>query len=230
MRIILPHRRRSAIPALLAGVALSFFCGCHGTEPPPGPPTIDPCHTTLIRAAEAFRDGDYPGAVALFSRMTVEHHFPYKADALYGMACARLLMAESPAQHEEALSLWSEWNGRYGDPPSDPAAPPDPMHEISVLFQKRLLERLEEATFRSEMPDTPTAEEPPREGCPPTVGEIPTIGALRDLLRRREKEIQHLRRQNVRMSKAIQGLKDQIQAIEDIHQDINEKKKEMGIP
>lgn len=225
------HGRRSVVSALLAGAALSLICGCHGTEPPPSPPPIDPARVALTRAAEAFRDGDYPGAVALFSRMMAELHFPAKADALYGLACARLLMAETPAQREEALSLWGEWSVRHGDPPPNPMEPPDPAREISFLFQKRLLERLEESDLRAELPEPNVPDNAPREDRPaPPPGQAQNVGALREQLRRKEKEIQHLRRQNVRMSKAIQGLKDQIQAIEDIHQDINEKKKEMGIP
>ncbi len=209
----------------------------------------------LAEANDAFKNKSYIKAEQLFKKL---YGGAYSHDvrriALYGLACTRFILAENDDNLNHAFDLWYSWYKI----PSEYISVEDP-RMMEPVFEKIISRRWTFDTFTEKIPmdespdsliDTeylqkspPSIVEDPSEkefgDEKPTVdknqipgGDIGTSSPgieIQYLLESREKEILKLRQQLGSMEKNIKSLKNQIHAIEEIHQEIFEKKKGMRL-
>jgi len=188
-------------------------------EKPPDPEFI-----ALRIANQALQSGDYKKALEGYSLLTHSSDDKIARKANYGLACAKLSLAENPEDVREALMLWDAWSKH---------APADLEDEdpriLGPLLKSRILPKPNKIETR------------------PAVISDEKLG-LEKLLRTKEKEIQQLNDrlkvmedeiQNILekqadyvgvMESEIQTMRDKIKSLEAIDQKIKEKKKEVSSP
>jgi hypothetical protein len=209
----------------------------------------------LADANDSFKNKSFVRAEELFTRL---YGGAYSHDvrriALYGLACTRLVLAANDDEFNQAFDLWYSWYNI----PSGNISGEDPRMMASV-FEKMISRRwgfdafsekpiMDEAsddminTGYPEKSPSNIVENPSEKGldyAQPAMdkNQLPIIGIdtsspgmeIQYLLESREKEILKLRQQLGSMEKNIKSLKNQIHAIEEIHQEIFEKKKGMRL-
>ena len=162
----------------------------------------------------AFQRGDYRTAQKYFegvSKRALDETLRRKG--LYGLACTRLVVAQTPDEYNAALNLWELWNQM---------APPELVGEDPRMVAQ-LLPRL----YPTELTKISPASEVPPPGSSRSSA-TPAVRVVKDKecekqLRESERELQRLKRQ-------IRTLRLQIEALEAIHRKIQEKKKEVSSP
>jgi hypothetical protein len=235
---------------------LAFFfhlLGCMGHIPTQYPSSSKP-RLMLAEANDAFQHKAYVKAEELFSKLTGEvYHHDIRRIALYGLACTSFVLAENDHELNQAFDLWYSWS----QIPSENISEEDP-RMMKPVFEKIIsngwtFDTLHEKSFQNETPDTYIQNEYSQPFANPTessslkefsyeksmlnkdrmpISSMETSGPVTDiqyLLESREKEILKLRQQLGSMEKNIRLLKNQIHAIEEIHQEIFEKKKGMHL-
>jgi len=185
---------------------------------------LDPEFIALRIANQALQNGDYKKALEGYSLLTHSADDKIARKAHYGLACAKLSLAENPEDVREALMLWDAWSKH---------APADLEDEdpriLGPLLKSRILPKPNKIETR------------------PAVIPDEKLG-LEKLLRTKEKEIQQLNDrlkvmeneiQNILekqadyvgvMESEIQTMRDKIKSLEAIDQKIKEKKKEVSSP
>ncbi len=187
----------------------------------------------LGAAMALYDDDDFQRAAEHFQLLWTTATDPaVKKEALHGLACSRLVLADKPEEFDTARELWRQW--KYTTGPGIP-------ENYRVLYGPVM-----EKWFSTEYcgPLCPQIEEEtpvPPLSCPEIALPVESYyGAyaeaaaqnteLRNRLKKRENEIRTLQQQASKMEKAVKALKSQIAAIEEIHQEINEKKKGIQTP
>lgn len=182
---------------LLSGCA-QFF---HGSDP--AAPVKD-LRAAYILAVDSYLAGQYEKAVSIFQRLSGNTLDPVLArKAYYGLACARLATAKTPAELREALSIWNTWVQMTpeGLPSEDPR------------LVTPLLPRLTPSGSSTESPPLLTEEEISKElantkrlaGCQEETGKV------KESLRKKTAE--------------AEALRSQLNALDRLHQEISMKKK-----
>jgi hypothetical protein len=184
----------------------------------------DPDLIALRIANQAIQNGDFKKALEGYEILQHSSDDKIARKARYGLACAKLGLAENPEDVREALMLWDAWSKH---------APADLEDEdpriLRPLLKSRILPKPNKIRTR------------------PAVISDEKLG-LEKLLRAKEKEIQQLNdRLKVMeneiqtmlkkqadyvgvLEKQIQTLRDKIKSLEAIDQKIKEKKKEVSSP
>ncbi len=231
--IILPprerKRRRRWATLVLTAALLLLASGCalapggNGSRNRAAGVTAD--QQALNRGLEAFQTGDYRRAGELFERLRSSGDPQVARKALYGLACARLVLAETPAQYAAALVLWQEWNRR---------APLKYRDEDPRMLAPLLGRLLSPRAVRKPAPAKKTAG-----------GQSATVPAKRyracqDRLREMETRISNMEAQKKllqyyvdytgKLEGEIWNLKHKINSLEAIDKKILEKKKELSSP
>lgn len=209
----------------------------------------------LADANDAFKNKSFVMAEELFSKLYGKTHSnDVRRIALYGLACTRLVLATNDDEFNQAFNLWYSWYNM----PSGNISEENP-RMMSSVFEKMISSRwnfdaFTEKTIMDDASDDminteyPTKspsnldENPSEKGLgyeQPAMdkNQLPISGIetsnpgieIQYLLESREKEILKLRRQLGSMENNIKSLKNQIHAIEEIHQEIFEKKKGMRL-
>ena len=195
----------------------------------------------LDSAISDYESGDFQKAAEQFQLLWITTDDPrIKKAALHGLACARLVLAEKPEEFAAARQLWRQWRYTPG-----PGCPENQCFMYLPVMEKWF------ATGNCETFPSPTDAEKTSSDKENSVSPLidPEVilpvefdyaeafaeaaaqnAELREMLEKREDEIRILRRQASKMEKALQVLKAQIVAIEEIHQEINEKKKGIQNP
>lgn len=213
--------RRPPIPVLRILPALFLlFVGC-AIPPAPMP---DPPESAKLEAAMAeYAAGRYAEAAGRFADLSAgSPDERVRGAALRGLLCARFLTDHVPRE-----------------PTAAPAPPEkaDP-RPLDARLLDPILDRL---AARIDVPDPParsfaTAPEPerprPADDLPPEAVSAESAAAieLRERLSLREEENRRLRRQVRRLETALRTLREQMAAIEEIHQEMYEKKKGIELP
>jgi len=184
----------------------------------------DPDLIALRIANQAIQNGNFKKALEGYEILQHSSDDKIARKALYGLACAKLSLAENPEDISEALMLWDAWSQN---------APADLEDE-----DPRILGPLLKFKIRPKPNNIRTR---------PVVIPNEKLG-LEKLLRAKEKEIQQLNDrlkvmeneiQTMLKSQAdyvgvlerqIQTLRDKIKSLEAIDQKIEEKKKEVSSP
>lgn len=183
---------------LLSGCAFFQF----GQDAAPSASDKDP-RAAYVLAVDSYLAGQYEKAASIFQRLsggTADAVVARKA--YYGLACARLATAKTPAELHEALNIWNTWVQMTpeGLPSEDPR------------LVTPLLPRLTPAGS-TESPALLSQEEIDRElasskrlaGCQEESGKV------REALRRKTAE--------------AEALRSQLNALDRLHQEITMKKK-----
>jgi hypothetical protein len=185
---------------------------------------LDPEFIALRIANQAIQNGDFKKALEGYEILQHSSDDKIARKARYGLACAKLSLAENPEDVREALMLWDAWSKH---------APADLEEEdpriLGPLLKSRILPKPNKIQTR------------------PAVISDKKLG-LEKLLRAKEKEIQQLNdRLKVMeneiqtmlknqadyvgvLERQIQTLRDKIKSLETIDQKIKEKKKEVSSP
>jgi hypothetical protein len=251
--IIIAHTTRIFFRNLFMLAFFFHLLGCMGHIPTQYP-SGDQHRLMLAEANDAFQNKAYFKAEELFRKVHEEaYHHDIRRIALYGLACTRFVLAENDHELNQAFDLWYSWS----QIPSDNISAEDP-RMMKPVFEKIISHRwtfdtLNEKAFQDEAPDTyihneysqPLAnqiesssrkefsyENSMMNKNQASINSIEPSGPVTDiqyLLESREKEILKLRQQLGSMEKNIKLLKNQILAIEEIHQEIFEKKKGMRL-
>ncbi len=221
--------RRHSAALLLAAALILLAYGCAVSPGGPGngnrAAAATPDRQILNRGMEAFQTGDYRRAGELFERVRTSDDPQVARNALYGLACTRLVLAETPAQYAAALILWQEWNRlaplKYRD--EDPRM-------LAPLLGRLLSPRAER-------------KQPPAKK--PSGGQSATVPAKRyracqDRLKEMETRITAMEAQKKllqyyvdytgKLEREIWNLKHKINSLEAIDKKILEKKKELSSP
>ncbi|MEF3695882.1 hypothetical protein [Desulfolutivibrio sp.] len=134
--------------AAVAAMAVGLFSGCAPIASPPPPVTASPPVAPQSReetprpaedpgyldAVSAFQSGDMERAASLFEQVSqAALDEPSRRRALYGLACARLTMAQDEKELAKARSLWETW--RAESPPGGDGE--DPKFMAGILSQYR---------------------------------------------------------------------------------------------
>ena len=209
----------------------------------------------LVVAIDFFKNKSYIQAEVLFKKLYEEARSPeIRRNALYGFACTQLALAQNDDELNEAFNLWYSWYKIPAETVSveDPRLM-EPVFE-KIISRRWSLNNFGENTIRNEPTDifisndylpkspanltgNPSPDELNQEKetlgnnrIPIREVETPNPNMeIQYLLESREKEILKLRQQLGSMEKNIKSLKNQIHAIEEIHQEIFEKKKGMRL-
>jgi hypothetical protein len=206
----------------------------------------------LSEATDAFQKKEFLKAEKLFRKLTGEsYNKNVRQIALYGLACTKFALAENNDQLNQAFDLWYSWykipsEKLYVEDPRmmEPAFERIISHRwtIDTFSEKRLTDETEALlktgnpqNYEMSIIENPSQKAFDYEKLDKDKISINGIGAsgssteIQYLLESREKEILKLRQQLSSMEKNIKSLKNQIHAIEEIHQEIFEKKKGMRL-
>lgn len=213
--------KQPLILALMYFLELSLVGACFGlygcTTAPTAGKVVEPhCladNAGLKDGMDAFHRRDYNGAAAIFA--TISHQTQNKVvlrRALYGLACAKLAEARDESDVNEAILVWNRWKRLN----SSGLEPEDPMM-LSPFFDR--MKSIDSLSATS---------------CTPNDAGLEAMESCKTMLNRKDKEIQHVKskleaeQENIQtLQKRIQKLKLQIESLEAIHLEIQEKKKEV---
>ncbi len=236
---------------------LVFFInisGCMGRLPVL-PESENKDQLMLANANDAFKNKSFFKAEELFTKLyTGAFSHDIRRIALYGLACTRLVLAENEDDFNHAFDLWHSWyNIPSGNISGEDPRMMEPVFE-KIISRQWPLDNFSEKTLTNEASDiminstysdhpainaleSPSIKEFGYDKPMSTQDQAPVSNIepsspsseIQYLLESREKEILKLRQQLGSMEKNIKSLKDQIHAIEEIHQEIFEKKKGMRL-
>jgi hypothetical protein len=223
-----------AMVALSGAVLLASGLGCtsvHGSGAVKGDVQFDDRYRQSQRAiqetdgdlrtwregVEASESGAYEKAVPLFESLSRNGSTEeLRLRALYALACSRLAAAKSQEEINSAMGLLERWSQ------SAPVSSHDEDSRLMMAALRRLVLSLENSQSVGPRAVSPTIGKPLQ---PP---QKETIKVVRDrecevLLRSKDRDIQSLRHQ-------IGVLKHQIEALEKIHREIQQKKEQVSPP
>lgn len=179
----------------------------------------------MDRGLEAFQTGDYRKARKIFEKMSFSSEPLVSRQALYGLSCTRLVLADTPRQYAAALAQWQSWSRR---------APLKYDIEDPRLLTP-LLGRLAPPAGTKSQP----VEKKPPTNKPDTVSlkryKI-CEGKMRELkdriegLESQKKLLSYYVDYTARLEREIWNLKHKISSLEAIDKKILEKKKEISSP
>lgn len=164
---------------------------------------------TLKRAERALKAGNYEKALEIYRMLSqLARREKIRRQALYGLACTRLITADTPKEMETSITLWEAWSQLL----PETLTREDPRLLTTVLEQKRKL-IIESARNKSTQ-------------------KTMTDNAGRDdaLSREKDQEINKLKSRVNSLEQEIQILEHQLESLEAIDQKMQEKKKEFTSP
>ena len=205
-------------PVLGCGLVLEPPETAKKTSPP------DPDLITLGIANQAIQNGDFKKALEGYEILQHSSDDKIARKARYGLACAKLSLAENPEDVREALMLWDAWSKH---------APADLEEEdpriLGPLLKSRILPKPNKIETRpAVIPDEKLGLEKLLRA------KEKEIQQLNDRLKVMENEIQTMLKNQADyvgvLERQIQTLRDKIKSLEAIDQKIKEKKKEVSSP
>lgn len=159
----------------------------------------------LEDAMKAFRESDYRKAKIGFEMLSEIAHSPdIRREALFGLASVKLVLADSPAEYENAVSVWKKWCGEV----NSPTRCGDPRMLTPFLL------KLQSTTKGSSA------------GQAAVKGRVTRNAGVRGILLIKEKAMQVLRSKLDVADHEIQRLRQQLESLEEIHRKYEEKKQE----
>ncbi len=172
----------------------------------------------LSTAQTEFQSGNYNKAQKLFEHLRDSENNLIGRQALYGLACTNLVLAENTSQFNAAIELWTAWSKRLP-------------HGIR-LEDPRMLEPLLPGKIRPEQTRSDAGQND-RFSLILLRAKEKEIESLKNRLIDKENKIAKLSRQTAEIAdlqQQIQLLQHQIKTFEAIDQKIQEKKKEFTTP
>jgi hypothetical protein len=186
----------------LAALFAANLCGCALLRGEPEPSTKDP-RAAYVLAVDSYLAGQYEKATSIFQRLSGGTSDPEVArKAYYGLACAKLVMAKSPEDLHEALTVWNTWVQMTpeGMPGEDPRLLTPLLPRLAPTASPSSPPMLSDDEIKRELAKTKRLA-----GCQEETGR------LKELLRKKTAE--------------AEALRSQLNALERLHQEISIKKK-----
>ncbi len=200
---------------LLVGLGLS---ACNTVPKPPPSGGNDVYRESELKAWEegvqAFEDGDYEKARVVFEVLTESAETEsMRSKAFFALASTRLILAQTPEEFNEAMSVWACWSRQL----------PDEMREEDPRMLTPFLQRL-------------TAPGAPETNLTKSRAPVKKIivysnpGGCKELLQAKEKELERIRSRLETREREIRRLKHQIDSLEAIHLKFQERKQGASSP
>lgn len=214
--------RLGILTCLLQAVSFSPAINSLVTADEEKPP--DPEFIALRIANQAMQNGDFKKALEGYEILQHSSDDGIARKARYGLACAKLSLAENPEDVREALMLWDAWSKH---------APADLEEEdpriLGPLLKSRVLPKPNKIETR------PAVISDEKIGFEKLIrAKEKEIQQLNDRLKVMENEIQNILEKQADyvgvMESEIQTMRDKIKSLEAIDQKIKEKKKEVSSP
>lgn len=217
------NRKDSAKP-YLAGILICLvvtLCGgCRFGWPPQKQDAVSqpsPLSLKLYRqAVAAYQAGEYATADKRFADLR-KRNMDKVLDrmALYGLACTRLMRAETPKEYRQALALWENWvQLTQQDYQSESPMLLDPLIREKMLFSNIPLTPIGNSEIDPE----------PKVGQWMLINAANELGRVKSKLAATEKTAQKRKKRIGALEKKIAELQRQIKALETIDQKIQKKK------
>jgi hypothetical protein len=202
---------------LMIGCGLSLSACVHLPEVQPGQESTlnhDAAWNAWEEGWAAFQRGDYRAAQKHFEEVSKRAlNETLRRKGLYGLACTRLVAAQTSEEYNAALNLWELWIQMV---------PPELVDEDPRMVSQ-LLPRL--------YPTELTKISPKSEVAPPGSSRSSISQGVRVIKDKEcEKQLRESDRELQRLKRQIRTLRLQIEALEAIHRKIQEKKKEVSSP
>ncbi len=168
------------------------------------------------QALAAYMGGDYPYAAEQFEAVrlqTTDKRFALMA--LYGAACSRLMVANTPQEYNDAMLLWEKWVKHVPDTCK---------YENSALFDPLIKEKM----IFSNIPLTPE-----KHGDVEAKASVPQwllikskeeLDRMKAELDMAQQSLEKRQKKILGLEKEIEALQGQIKALETIDQKIQKKK------
>ncbi len=201
---------------LSAGLAA---CASKAKVPAPFQPVVrfEGEYKAWDEGLRAFEEGDYSRAGNIFETLSRTAQTPeIRRRALFGAAVAKLTLAKTPEEYKEAAAAWDVWNSqaRSGLEGEDP--------RLITPFVLRL------ASTAFPAGAGPAVEPPPNKAPPKDSANNPIN--YRNMLQSKEKEVESLRSKLDARNREVQRLHHQLESLEEIHRQYQEKKQEASSP
>jgi hypothetical protein len=167
-----------------------------------GAPDKDP-RSAYVLAVDSYLAGQYEKAASIFQRLSGNPAEPVVArKAYYGLACARLATARTPAELHEALNLWNTWVQMTpeGLPSEDPRLLTPLLPRLTLKAGPGNPAMLSDEEIEAEL-----ARSKRLVGCQEETGKV------KEALRKKTFE--------------AEALRSQLNALERLHQEISQRKK-----
>jgi len=220
-------RRIKTWLAVMAAVScLLVLSGCPllqlQSAPPRATAEMQRDQANLAAAHEAFRDGEYPKARALFTAIQHAQDADLVRHALYGLACTQLVAARTPREYKQGLKLWAHWTEflasdiRGEDPrllaellprsvPKDPSAAAAPSKEKSSRAAAQAQKLIQAQRRQTEVLEAKIA-----------------------LLEKEVRVLNYFEEYSRNLETEVQTLRHQIQTLQAIDQNIQQKQQEIS--
>jgi hypothetical protein len=155
---------------------------------------------TLDRGHLAFQNKDYEKALGIYRMLSqLARNEDIRRKALYGLACTRLLLSESPEELSESIILWDVWSQLESQETKDGY----PILLRPLLLQKGFPEKRE----KEKKPDV--------------------NNSLKRTISNKDREIKLLKNRIKKMEQEIKKLTHQLSSLEAIDKNIKKKMTEI---
>lgn len=184
------------------------------TKVEPGPSTED--LKLYHQALEAYDQSAYAEAAKAFEAVrshTRDERF--RQMALYGLACARLLEAQTPREYNQAILLWEQW---VKDAPSKFD------YENPVMVDNLIKEKMLFSNIPLGLSQSQSVEDGPMVSQWLLIKSRKELDRLRNELKKAQQEVDKQKRLVQTRDNTISELKRKIRALETIDQKIQKKK------
>jgi len=238
--MILPRsiRKKWACPAIsrqgrvvaIAATILFFLISSCAVPTAQSPSDLQTAKTLkdqgdLDRGMEAFQTGRYRKAEKIFGEMSLSEDPLVSRQALYGLSCTRLVLADSPRKYAAAKAQWQSWSRR---------APLKYYTEDPRLLTPLLARLAPPAEDKVQPAEDKSSENKPDavslkryKACEETIRELKT--RIEDL-ESQKKLLTYYVDYTAKLEREIWNLKHKINGLEAIDKKILEKKKEISSP
>ncbi|MGV8074191.1 MAG: hypothetical protein AB2L11_06530 [Syntrophobacteraceae bacterium] len=180
---------------------------------------VDAESKAWLEGIEDFKNGDYAKAMAVFEFLSenAENNEVYRK-AVYALACTRLILAQTPEEFNEALTLWDCWNRQV----------PDSIRDEDPRMMAPFLERITP-------PGSPEfciqGQARSKKKAPAKIDFLnKDVLVYKNLLEAKEKEFERTKVKLDLKEKEVRRLRQQIDSLEAIHLKFQEKQKEVSSP
>jgi|WetSurMetagenome_2_1015567.scaffolds.fasta_scaffold01689_10 hypothetical protein len=200
---------------LIVGLGLSACT----TVPKPHPPEENLVHRESELKAwkegmQAFDDGDYEKAWVVFEVLTESAETEsMRSNAFFALASTRLVLAQTPEEFNEAMSVWACWSRQI----------PDEVREEDPRMLTPFLQRLTP-------PGAPETNLTKSRAPVKKIIVYNNPGGCKDLLQAKEKEVDRIKSRLETREREIRRLKHQIDSLEAIHLKFQERKQGASSP
>jgi hypothetical protein len=169
---------------------------------------------TWEEGMQAFNDGNYEKARVVFEALTESAETEgLRRRAFFALASTRLVLAQTPEEFSEAMSVWTCWSRQM---------PANPREEDPRMFTPFLLRLTPPGTSETHLTQN---HQPVKK-----VIVYNNPGGCKDLLQVKEKELDRVKSKLESREKEIRRLKHQIDSLEAIHLKYQERKQGVSSP